>query len=87
MRSKHPSDEAFEAWVGGAEQLRTHVVQAAFREGWNAREKAPNTLILDTTNAQMVPVPNSSAAPPVGIYRVNVPEEEMHENSRGYDVD
>jgi hypothetical protein len=65
VRSKHPSDEAFEAWVtsgGGEDKLRTHVVQAAFREGWNAREQAPNTLILDTTNAQMVPVPNSSAA-------------------------
>jgi len=42
MRSKHPSDSAFEAWVmdgGGDHLLRTHVVQAGFREGWNAREQ------------------------------------------------
>lgn len=35
MRTKHPSDDAFEAWVDGADQLRTHSVQAAFRQGWN----------------------------------------------------
>lgn len=39
MRSKHPSDEAFEAWVDGADQLRTHSVQAAFREGWAKGEE------------------------------------------------
>jgi hypothetical protein len=39
MRTKHASDQAFEAWVtsgGGEEKLRTHTVQAGFREGWNA---------------------------------------------------
>lgn len=65
MRTKHPSDDAFETWVtsgDGEHLLRTHVVQAAFREGWKAREKAPNTLIIDTTHAQMTPMPNVHAA-------------------------
>jgi hypothetical protein len=34
MRSEHESDAAFDEWVGGANQLRIHAVQAAFREGW-----------------------------------------------------
>ena len=39
MRTKHPSDPHFLAWVGsgdGVDKLCTHTVQAAFREGWNA---------------------------------------------------
>jgi hypothetical protein len=39
MRTRHDSDAAFEAWVtsgGGEHLLRTHTVQAAFREGWKA---------------------------------------------------
>lgn len=43
MRTKHDSDAAFEAWVTAGEGekiLRTHTVQAAFREGWNAGHKS-----------------------------------------------
>jgi hypothetical protein len=39
MRTKHASDEAFDTWVtsgNGEHILRTHTVQAAFRQGWNA---------------------------------------------------
>jgi hypothetical protein len=39
MRTEHDSDAAFEAWVDGADQLRTHSVQAAFRQGWNEQAK------------------------------------------------
>jgi hypothetical protein len=70
MRTKHQSDAAFESWVGGADQLRTHSVQAAFRAGWEARETAPNTLVLDTTHAQRVPIPNNSAAAPAARLRL-----------------
>lgn len=56
LRSKHPSDSAFEAWVddadGGAiDILRTHVVQAGFRAGWIA---ATNTQEEDVARLQMV---------------------------------
>jgi hypothetical protein len=68
MRTKHDSDAAFEMWVDGADQLRTHSVQAAFREGWNAREKAPNTLIIDTTTARMTPALNVNAAAGVELF-------------------
>lgn len=40
MRSRHPSDAAFEEWVDGIERLRTHSIQAAFRQGWNVRGSA-----------------------------------------------
>ena len=50
LRSKHESDSAYLAWIedadGGAiDLLRTHVVQAAFRGGWNAARAAdPGTM-------------------------------------------
>jgi hypothetical protein len=52
MRTKHDSDAAFDEWVDGAEQLRTHSVQAAFRQGWNkGGEKAslscPHTTTIE----------------------------------------
>jgi hypothetical protein len=37
VRTKHDSDAEFEVWVDGADSLRTHVVQAAFRAGWIAQ--------------------------------------------------
>lgn len=42
MRTQHPSDEAFIAWVSdgeGVDKLCTHTVQAGFREGWNAADR------------------------------------------------
>lgn len=45
MRTKHESDGAYLAWVedadgGAVDLLQTHVVQAAFRGGWEAARAA-----------------------------------------------
>jgi hypothetical protein len=36
MQTRHASDAAFDTWVDGVDQLRTHSTQAAFRAGWDA---------------------------------------------------
>lgn len=64
-------EAAYRAWAeeneglladGYGRVIQSQAGRKAFYAGWEAREKAPNTLIIDTTNAQMVEVPNTSAA-------------------------
>jgi hypothetical protein len=50
------------AWLSYPGRARNDIISKDFVAGWEAREKAPNTLILDTTNARLTPVPNVNAA-------------------------
>jgi hypothetical protein len=61
VRSKHPSDEAFESWVDGADQLRTHSIQAAFREAWAKGEEraalaCPHTGTVERLRSALVEI-------------------------------
>lgn len=50
------------AWLSYPGRGQNDIISKDFRAGWEAREKVPNTLILDTTSAQMTVMPNVTAA-------------------------
>jgi hypothetical protein len=64
-------EEAYTEWAkdgegliadGDGRVIRSESGRAAFYAGWKAREKAPNTIIIDTTNAIMQQAPYINCA-------------------------